>query len=101
MHRFQRWRQILQEAHTEEAVKRVMRDYVESLTPEVAGLLPERCQEALRDPDIQSAAVTLLQCELGFSGPDGIAAVLHEIGHTYAAASTRLTAIQKEVLPGD
>ena len=98
MHRFQRWRQILQEAFTEEAVGRVMRDYVATVTPEVIGLLPESCRQALRDPDIQAAAVTLLQCELGFNGPETIAAVLHEIAHTYAAASTRLTALQREPL---
>jgi hypothetical protein len=101
MHRFQRWRQILQEAHTEEAIVSVMRDYVATLTPEVVSLFPENCQQALRDPDIQSAAVALLQCELSFKGPETITGVLHEIAHTYAAASTRLTAIKREVTPGD
>ena len=101
MHKFQRWRQTLQEAHTREAIDQVMRDYVASLTPEVVGLLPQGCQDAMRDSDIQAAAVTLLQCELGFKGAEGITAVLHEIAHTYAAASTRLTAIQREPLPRD
>ena len=98
MHRFQHWRQTLQEAHSEEAVHGVIRDYLVTLTPEAISLLPEPCQEALRDPDIQAAAVTLLHTELGFKGPDSLVAMLHEIAHTYAAASTRLTAIKREPL---
>ena len=100
MHRFQRWREFLQKAHTEEEVDRVMRDYVATLTPEVIGLLPQACQDALREADLQAAAVALLHCEMGFKGPDSMVAILHEIAHTYAAASTRLTAIRREPFPG-
>ena len=96
MHRFQRWRETLQKAHTEDDVGRVMRDYVATLTPEVVRLLPDDCQRALGDPDIQAAAVALLQCELGYRGSDSVAAVMHEIAHTFAAAATRLTAIKRE-----
>jgi hypothetical protein len=73
-----------------------MRDYVATLTPQSISLLPESCQQALHDPDVQAAAVTLLQCELAFKGSDELVAMLHEIAHTYAAASTRLTAIKRE-----
>jgi predicted Zn-dependent protease with MMP-like domain len=99
MHRFQRWRQALQEAFTEEAVVGVMRDYVATIAPEVVSLLPQECREAVREPDLQSAAVTLIQCELAYQGSESIGVLLHEIAHTFAAASTRLTAIKKEVLP--
>jgi hypothetical protein len=77
-----------------------MRDYVATLTPDVVSLLPPSCQQALGDSDVQGAAVTLLQCELGFTGSEPVVAVLHEIAHTYAAAATRLTAIKKEAIPG-
>jgi hypothetical protein len=98
MHRFQRWRDILQAAPDEEAVGRAMRDYVAVLPPAVISLLPEDCQRALCDLDIQGAAVTLLHCELGFTGDSATAELLHEIAHTFAAASTRITRLGREPL---
>ena len=91
MHRFQRWREFLQGANTPRAVETVMRDYVESLPPGTIDVLPPECQQALSDPDLSAAAVALLQCEMTAKGlsPD-VAAVLHEIAHTFAAASVRL-----------
>jgi hypothetical protein len=91
MHRFERWREMLQGAHTHRAVEVVMRDYVESLPPGTIGVLPLECQHALGDSDISAAAVSLLQCEMTAKNlsPD-VATVLHEIAHTFAAASVRL-----------
>ena len=72
-----------------------MREYVTVLDPSIVASLPADCQAALQDPDIQSAAVALLQCELRFAGGDEMQQLLHEIAHTYAAAAIRLTAINK------
>ena len=72
-----------------------MREYVTVIDPLVLAELPEDCQTALRDSDLQAAAVTLLHCEMRFTGSDEMRQLLHEIAHTYAAASIRLTAISK------
>ena len=72
-----------------------MRDYLSVLEPRTLELLPPECQAALKERDIQSAAVSLLHCEMRFSGSDELRQLLHEIAHTYAAASTRITAINK------
>jgi len=95
MHRFQRWREVLQSANTPRAVEMVMRDYVDSLPPGTIEVLPRECQEALHDPDVSAAAVVLLQCEVTARdlSPE-VAAVLHEIAHTFAAASVRLRGLQ-------
>lgn len=94
MYRFQRWRDVLQGAHTPRAVQVIMSDYVESLPPGTMEVLPPECQQALSDPDASSAAVTLLQCEMIAKdlSPD-VAAVLHEIAHTFAAASVRVRSL--------
>ena len=91
MHRFQRWREVLQGAHTAHEVAVIMRDYVNSLPPGTIEVLPEECQRVLPDPDVSSAAVALLHCEMTAKdlSPE-VATVLHEIAHTFAAASVRL-----------
>lgn len=94
MYRFQRWREALQGAHTPRAVEMLMRNYVESLPPGTVEILPPECQGALSDPDVSSAAVSLLHCEMTAKdlSPD-VATVLHEIAHTFAAASVRLRSL--------
>lgn len=91
MHRFQRWREVLQGAHTARQVEVTMRDYVNSLPPGTIQVLPLECQHVLLDADVSSAAVALLHCELTAKNlsPE-VATVLHEIAHTFAAASVRL-----------
>lgn len=98
MHRFHRWREVLLATTDEESVRRVMRDYAGTLAPVVPSL-PEDCQRALKEDDIQSAAVTLLQSEVRFDGPDEVRKLLHEIAHTYAAAALRLTALNRGPVP--
>ena len=95
MHRFHRWRDVLLATHDEASVRRVVSDYAGTLDPTVVGALPEDCQKALKDTDIQSAAVALLQCEMRFKGVDEMRDLLHEIAHTYAAAALRLTALNR------
>jgi len=80
-----------------------MADYVDTLTPAVISTLPRECQLALADHDIQGAAVTLIQCEMAFHGDPAIADLLHEVAHTYAAASTRIMRLSREPVtpPGE
>ena len=77
-----------------------MRDYVAAMDPLVRQVLPPECQAALADPDIQSAAMTILHAELRHAGSPEVGAFLHEVAHTCAAASIRLTKLRAEpILP--
>ena len=76
----------------------MLREYVSTLTPEQLASLPEDCSRALRDFDVPTAAVTVLHAEMRYAGAPEVAALLHEIGHTYAAASVRLNKITGEPL---
>ena len=95
MHRFIRWRDAMQAAPSADMVVRIIRDYVTTIPPEVLTLLPEECQRAVKDSDVQAAAITILHCELAFRGDPFVSEVLHEIAHTYAAASLRITRLSK------
>ena len=92
MHRFDKWRHAILVAPDQKTVAQIMRDYVAGILASDLAQLPMGCQEVLEKPtaDIQGAAVTLLHAELSYSGPPEVAAVLHEIAHTYSAASVRL-----------
>jgi hypothetical protein len=57
--------------------------------------LPPDCQSALKDPDLQAAAVTLLHCEVNFKGATETGELLHEIAQTFAVASTRITRLAR------
>jgi hypothetical protein len=97
MHRFLKWRDALHVAPNEKTVLSMIRDYVGAIDPAQLGSLPSEAQRAL-DPkmDLQSAAVMLLHCELGFSGNEELAQLLHEMAHIFAAASIRLTRLRTE-----
>lgn len=90
----------MQAAATPEVVTRVIREYVTTIPPEVLNLLPEECQRALKDSDVQSSAITILHCELAYHGDPFVAEALHEIAHTYAAASMRITRLTKPLATG-
>ena len=96
MHRFEKWRDVIGQATTPTAVQKIIRQYVDCILPSEAAKLPQACQDVLQQPDvdISSNAVTLLQEELRFTGGEESAALLHEIAHTFVAASTRLTQMQ-------
>jgi hypothetical protein len=47
--------------------------------------------------DLQSAAVTLLRAELEFQGNPRAAQFLHEIAHTFATASVRVSRFRAEL----
>jgi hypothetical protein len=98
MHRFDHWREAIQGAADGEAVARVMHDYTTVIPAAVVAALPPECQKALADQDIQGAAITLLHCELTYTGEPAVAQLLHEIAHTYAAASMRIARLAKEPL---
>lgn len=96
MHRFEKWRELITQAGTPGAVKKIIRQYVDCILPSEAAKLPLICQEVLQDPDgdIAAHAVSLLHQELRFDGSEESAALLHEIAQTFVAASTRLTQVQ-------
>jgi hypothetical protein len=91
----------MQIAPTPAAVKSVMDDYVRSLPQEVRAILPADCRHALDTPlEVQAAAVALLQAELSHRGDKDAGMILHEMAHTFAAASVRLASLQStELLP--
>jgi len=98
MHTFERWRDNLQLAPSVKSVTSMMRDYVDAVGPVIA-TLPSECQRALVQPvDVQAAAVTLLQAELQFRGSPEVAAVLHQVAHTFASAAVRITALHTKPL---
>ena len=92
MHRFDKWRHAIQVAPDQKTVGQIMSEYVAGILASDLSQLPMGCQAVLERPaaDIQGAAVTLLQAELSYSGPPEVGAVLHEIAHTFSAASVRL-----------
>ena len=101
MHRFERWRDAIHAAADEHAVGRVIREYADAIPHEDIALLPPECQKALADWDVQSAAITLLHCELAYRGDAATAKILHEIAHTYAAASTRNARLGRDFGSGE
>ena len=96
MYRFEKWRDLIGQASTPTAVQKVIRQYVDCILPSEVAKLPVSCQEVLQAPegDIATSAVSLLQEELRFDGSEESAALLHEIAHTFVAASSRLTQMQ-------
>jgi len=96
MHRVERWREVIQGATDEQAVARLMREYVAAIPDALVAALPPECQRALVDNDIQGAAITILHCELSFMGEPALAQLLHEIAHAYASASMRIARVATE-----
>jgi hypothetical protein len=92
MQRFLQWREAIAVADDEEAVCALVTECVNGVLPSDIASLPPACQQILENParDVQGAAVVLLQQELCFSGDFEVAALLHEIAHTFVAASSRL-----------
>lgn len=97
MHRFDRWRDVLQAAHNEAELRHAMADYVSCIGAAIAAL-PQQAQAAMKEEDVQSAAVTLLMVEMRHDSSEEVASLLHEIAHTYAAAAVRLTKLRREPL---
>jgi hypothetical protein len=90
MHRFDRWRIQIRDARDERALALVIRDYRLTLSPEMVESLPGECRESLDSNDIPGAALTLVQAEMTPKGPPEVAALLHEIAQTYAAAAVKM-----------
>jgi len=98
---FCRWREALETAADEKSVRAVIREYLGTLSPETLAALSEHNRRALvvQPVDIQGTAVTLLQEELRYEGDPEVAAVLHEMAHTFAAASVRLSRLRDPLAP--
>jgi len=98
MHRFQKWRDALNVALDEKTLLLVIREYVGVIDPQLLARMPLECRRALdASVDLQSAAVTLLHAELAYDGPEDVAQLLHEVAHTFAAASIRLSRLRTEL----
>lgn len=89
-HRFHRWRVQIQDARNESALAGVIRDYRLALSPAMVESLPGECQQSLDSNDIPGAALILLQTEITHRGAPEVAALLHEIAQTYAAAAVKI-----------
>ena len=101
MHRYFRWRDRLQAAKDEAEVRAVMAEYLLTLDPEALKQMPHPCQEALGAGEVQNCAVALLHAEMMYEGPEEMRQLLHEVAHTYAAASVRLSKLRMEpIVPG-
>jgi len=103
MHHFDKWRNILQVAPTEDTVCGVIRDYLAAIDPAALALIPNDCKQAIQADDVQVAAVTLLHAELMHRGDASVDELLHEIAHTFAAASVRISRLrgQAAMVPRD
>ena len=100
MHQFEKWRESIARATSLDDVIAIIEQYVAGLPQAVLDVMPADCREALRDDDIAGAAVTLLRCELTFAGSDEARKFLHEIAHTFTAASSRMSLIRHRAPPG-
>src|SRR3982750_4354207 len=100
MDRVGRWREVMQTAANEQALEQAVREYAGTIPDTLASLLPPECEKALAAHDIQRAAITLLHCELTYSGDQAVAELLHQIAQTYAAASQRIARLAKQPLGG-
>ena len=92
MHKFQRWRSIIQAAKSRGEVLQVVHDYLACVLPSELLKMPPSSQTAVADAtaDIAGAAVTLRRDELQFYGDDETAALMSEMTQTLAAASARM-----------
>jgi len=75
-------------------VKRVMADYLASILPGDRAPLPKSARDALSLDDIEGSALVLTREEVNYVGDQAVVEVLHEIAHTFVAASHRIVAIQ-------
>ena len=94
MHKFSRWKVPLSDAQTVSDVVKLMEDYLKTITGTTVEGLPASCWEALNVQDISGSAVVLIREELHYMGDAKVSEVLHEIAHTYVAASHRIASIQ-------
>jgi hypothetical protein len=99
LHRFSRWKIPLTEALTVEQVVGLMSAYVATVSPQDRASLPEVCRRALTVEDIAGSAVILVREELQFAGDAAIGEMLHELAHTFVAASSRIASIQARGQP--
>jgi hypothetical protein len=98
VYRFHRWRDAIQFATDRGAVLGIIKDYVRAIPPEVVAVLPADCQKVVMGHaplDIQEVAVSALQAELAHQGSPEVREMIHEVAHTFAAASTRLVALHR------
>jgi hypothetical protein len=101
MHGFQKWRDAIHIAPDEKTVAALMHDYVAGFDADTIRVFPQDCQRALlgMDGDIQGTAVTLLRAELADRGSREADDLLHEVAHTLASASVRISQLRGQLEP--
>ena len=99
MHRFIKWRDALNHASTVADVRAVILEYLDSVGRDVLAKLPQSFLAHIDPEDIPGSAVALIREELRFAGDQDDSAVLHEVAHTFVAASNRIASIQARGQP--
>jgi|SRR5688572_21700515 len=94
MYSFSRWKDRLLFAQSVDDVRRVMDEYLRTLSSRQIEVVPTACWDSLTVHDIPGSALILMREELTFSGKPEGAALLHEVAFTFIAASNRILAIQ-------
>ncbi len=95
MHRFSRWKIPLSQAQSVSEVITLIGDYLKAIPAADIESLPASCRDALTESEIPGSAVVLIREELRYAGGDpAVAEKLHEIAHTFVAASNRIASIQ-------
>jgi hypothetical protein len=96
MPRFKTSREALWVASTERDIKHLLRDALGQMTPEELASLPHEARFAMidREPDVHTAAVALLQCDLKHREEGDGAQLLRQVAELYASASVRLSQLQ-------
>lgn len=89
---FEAWRSLIQLAHSEVEVVRLVQDYLSAWLPSDLEKLPESCRDlSFGDADaLLGLAVHLTTCELMFRGNDESRDVLQEVARTFVLAAIRI-----------
>jgi hypothetical protein len=88
------WRLAIRHAQNVPQVQRILQEYLDSIPASEMSRLSQECQRAATVSDIPGAAVYLLRAELAFRGEEESAHLLHELAHTFIAASQRIGVIE-------
>ena len=104
MHRFEKWRDAISLAPDESSVVQVMRDYANAIDLQSLELLvPDDCLKVLlyvgggATDNIEAAAQCLLDLELSHRDDPVVDGMLHELAHTFAAATARIRRLRTDV----
>lgn len=95
MPRFKPSREMLLTAQDEREIRRTLNGALAEVSPEEMKSLPKECQLAIAERDLHSAAVLVLRCDLMHRGEPGTGDLLRQLAELYAAASVRLSQLER------